>query len=175
MMMITSPAHRSSRPFSFSACASSCLTCTFLCMSCLISPCRTFMYSALPPCLSFSQMSCHATPSIIERSGEASDGMDETTSCPSSFLLHLRQRSSASLPPVLLLFLLISSSLVATVSPSLSFALSSCSSLSCFRRVLSFYRLISWMTKRQKDRIDKLRGTGGTMTEVVFWVFFSWL
>ena len=27
----------------------------------------------------------------------------------------------------------------------------------------------------EKDRIDKLRGTGGTMTEVVFWVFFSWL
>jgi hypothetical protein len=27
----------------------------------------------------------------------------------------------------------------------------------------------------EKDRVDKLRGTGGTMTAVVFWVFFSWL
>ena len=98
MMMITSPAHRSSRPFSFSACASSCLTCTFLCMSCLISPCRTFMYSALPPCLSFSQMSCHATPSIIERSGEASDGVVETTSCPSSFFIFDNEPLAPSLP-----------------------------------------------------------------------------
>lgn len=89
--------------------------------ACLALP-RLAFYTALPPHFP-SQMSCHATLSIIERSGEASDGVHETTSCPSS-LLHLRQQPSASLPPVLLLFLLISSSLVATVSPSLSFALS---------------------------------------------------
>ena len=95
----------------------------------------------------------------------------------SFFLLHLRQRTSGSLPPVLLLFLLISYSLARTVSPSLSFALSSCSSLSCFCRVLSFYRLISRMTKRQrKDQIradrravwNKRNNDGGGVVDFLF-------
>jgi hypothetical protein len=80
------------------------------------------------PFLPSSPMSCHATPSIIERSGEASDGVVETISCPSSAIL-LQRRPSASLPPVLLLFLFISSSLPATVSPSLSSVLSPSPSL----------------------------------------------
>jgi hypothetical protein len=95
-----------------------------------------------------SSMSCHATLSIIiERSDE---GVTEWLRQPHvlSSLLLQRQRPTAFLPPVLLLFL-ISSRLMITASPSLSsvFPLVRL----CLIPVVSclLYRLILCMTKRQ--------------------------
>jgi hypothetical protein len=87
--------------------------------ACLTLPCLTFYSALFFP--SFYQMSCHATLSIIERSGEASDGVVETTSCPSSVIL-LQRRPSTFLPSLPCCFCFSSSllQLMATVPPSLS-------------------------------------------------------
>lgn len=103
-------------------------------LSCLTHSTQPFQ----PSFASFSQVSRYAMPSIIERSGERVTEWLRQPHVLSSLLL--RRRPSVSLPPVLLLFLLISSQPFATALPSLSSVLYPCSSLSKFLRVLPFHR-----------------------------------